>query len=175
MGSNHFYLPHVGIWDLINMLWGQQVRVTVELYIGLFLLHIDIKWILKLESSYPSCTFIISPSKVTLKSQKTQKRKIFSSLAPDWVFLAFPQGCCQGVEPGLLWRRLWPCAAGWSAVHGKWTLDRTVPKKLLERTQLWPQRRCWCFLHTSHRYFSHQSSHRKTGQKQSSQLWKESF
>lgn len=136
---------------LINVLWG-RVKVTLEIYMGLFLLYMAIKWILKLESSYPSCTSVISPRKI--------KNPRHSFLPPDWVFIAFAQGCCQGVEPGLLWRRLWPRAAGWSALHGKWTLHRTVPKKLLARTQLWPQRRCWCFLHTSHRYFSHQSSHR---------------
>lgn len=46
---------------LINVLWGQQVKVTLGIYIGLFLLHIGIKWILKLESSYPSCPSVISP------------------------------------------------------------------------------------------------------------------
>lgn len=81
------------------------------------------------------------------------------------------------MEPGLLWGRLWPRAAGWGAVHGKRTLDRTVPKKLLARTQLWPQRRCWSFLHTSHRYFSHQSSHRKKGDKGRvhRELWQKNF
>lgn len=58
---------------LINVLWGQQVKVTLEIYIVLFLLHIDIKWVLKLESSYPSCSSVISPRKV--KSQRHRKGK----------------------------------------------------------------------------------------------------